>query len=99
MDALPHFFTSFELASLVSEEDVTKYLEELIQKEQFNDAVTVISAFDGKKALATPLIHAMTSNKHASKAADYLKKFKLDPNDFPDLKVRLDKKAIRHFLN
>lgn len=30
-----------------------------------------------------PLIEAMTTNKNSSKAADIVKSFKLDTNDFP----------------
>lgn len=40
----------------------------------------------------------MTNNKTASKAADYLKKFKLNPKDFPKLKERLEKNCIRYYI-
>lgn len=40
----------------------------------------------------------MCNNKLASKGADYLKKFKLDPKNYPELKIRLEKNCIRHYL-
>lgn len=74
------------------------YLDTLIEGEKWNDAVLIITAFDKDKTLATKLIHAMTRNKTASKAADYLKKFDLDAKDFPELQVRLNKNSIRFFI-
>jgi len=41
----------------------------------------------------------MTTNKNASKAADLVKQFKLDPNMFPDLLERLHKNCLRHYAN
>lgn len=75
-----------------------KYLDTLIEKEKFADCVTIIQAFGSDKALATKLIKSMTRNKTASKAADYLKKFHLDPQDFPELLIRLKKNSIRYFM-
>ena len=44
------------------------------------------------------LIDKMTTNKEASKAADYIKDLKLNPNDFPGIGERLYKTTARHFL-
>ena len=40
----------------------------------------------------------MTNKRDASKAADYVKRMKLDPKDYPAIGQRLTKKTVRHFL-
>ena len=45
------------------------------------------------------LIEEMTTNKLASRAADLVKHFKLNPNDFPELIQRLQKNCLRFYEN
>jgi len=40
----------------------------------------------------------MTTNREASKAADYIKQLNLDPKKFPKINERLYKNTARHFL-
>ena len=44
------------------------------------------------------LVGKMTNKRDASKAADYVKNLKLNPNDYPVLGERLYKNTARHFL-
>ena len=41
----------------------------------------------------------MSTNKHASKAADLVKQFKFDPKEFPELIERLEKNCLRYYAN
>jgi len=54
---------------------------------------------ENKPEYQAALVREMTTNKLASKAADLVKYFKLNPKDFPELIERLQKNCLRFYVH
>ncbi|KAL4429514.1 hypothetical protein ABPG74_014289 [Tetrahymena malaccensis] len=98
-DSLNTFLTIFDIASQIKKEDVSDEIKDLIVLQKYSEAVKIISVFSNfTSELAPLLINSLTTNKDASKAADLIKQFKLNPNQFPEVEIRLKKMSLRYNL-
>eukprot|EP01017_Pseudomicrothorax_dubius_P013565 TRINITY_DN1602_c0_g2_i5.p1 TRINITY_DN1602_c0_g2~~TRINITY_DN1602_c0_g2_i5.p1 ORF type:complete len:685 (+),score=121.74 TRINITY_DN1602_c0_g2_i5:190-2244(+) len=76
--------------------DLRAIIDSLVAKDRINEAVFLVEANPGFKEY---LIEKMSTNVHASKAADLVKRFGLSPENFPTLTLRLKKKCARYLLH
>ncbi|KAL4474433.1 hypothetical protein ABPG72_007832 [Tetrahymena utriculariae] len=98
-DSLNTFLTIFDIASQIKKEDVSEEIKDLIVLQKYQEAVKIISVFSNFASdLAPQLINSLTTNKDASKAADLIKQFKLNPDHFPEVEIRLKKMSVRYNL-
>ncbi|EAS06651.2 3'-5' exonuclease (macronuclear) [Tetrahymena thermophila SB210] len=98
-DSLSTFLTIFDITNQIKKKDVSQEVKDLIVLQKYQEAVKIISVFSNYTSeLAPQLIHSLTNNKDASKAADMIKQFKLNPNNFPEVEIRLKKMSMRYNL-
>lgn len=65
-----------------------------------NDAVKILCVFESfAKELIPLVIIWLNNNKETSKAADIMKQFGFTAADFPEIQIRLLKKALRYYLS
>jgi hypothetical protein len=70
-------------------------LEKLVDQNKITTAKLLI---DDKKDLALHLISLLSTNTNIKIAAQIIKEFKFDINEFPEVKERLMKNSMRYYL-
>ena len=75
--------------------DVKLLLEKLVDQNKIPTAKLLI---DENKDLALHLIGLLSTNVNIKVAAEIIKQFKFDINEFPDVKERLMKNSMRYYL-
>ena len=74
-------------------------LQELMLKlVDMNKLETAKLLIENNDELKKELIHSLCTNVNCKKAAQLIKDFKFNPDDFPEVKERVMKTSVRYFL-
>jgi len=93
MAEVAHFISTMELHQHFNIPDL---ISSLVHQNKFPLAALLV---ENKPEHQITLVREMTTNKLASKAADFVKLFKLNPSDFPELIERLQKNCLRFYVH